>query len=262
VAVPLTLRWPRECITFAPLAEFGALVLGGLAQWAADRCFSVRLIGCYLDEIGDTIDIVFGGSVGELSQEEEYSSARKFRELHPYSIKPSIFQANIAMSKLPVRTVTEKIRPYITFFKWLREWLPLPFSIIAISISSMQFYLSSVLQVDELQIVRDPFLLSLPDHTKAVADLPRDLGILFINSGNRSMAVMHVLLEIGTQAKSTTDLDKCDGLALAADFEPFVIKEKEIVRTDVKLRRVQMVGMEDTLTKESDGHFFVSSRSR
>jgi hypothetical protein len=72
------------------------------------------------------------------------------------------------------------------------------------------------------------------------------------------MAVMNVLLQIGTQAKNVTGLDKCDGMALAADFEPFVIKEKELVRKETKLKRVQMIGVQDTLTEERDGHFSFS----
>src|SRR6266404_6005130 len=145
------------------------------------------------------------------------------------------------MTRLPVREVGERVPLYVKLFTGLKEWLPLPFSIIAILISSTQYYFTILQQVDELRIVREPFLLLLPDHTKAIAHLPHDIRITFINSGNRAMAVMNVLLEIGTEAKSTTGPDKCDGLALAAGFEPFVIKEKEIVRKESKLRRVQMV---------------------
>jgi hypothetical protein len=101
------------------------------------------------------------------------------------------------MSRLPIRSVRVKTPWYSGVGKWLKEWIPLPLSFLAIFMSGSQYYFTFLHHVDELRVVPDPIVPLIVNPHDAVGTLPDGLQIVFINSGNRAMAVLNVILEIG-----------------------------------------------------------------
>ncbi|HWX84328.1 MAG TPA: hypothetical protein VNZ48_12090 [Xanthobacteraceae bacterium] len=115
-------------------------------------------------------------------------------------------------------------------------------AIIAFVISGATFYYNVVRQTDDLRIVLNGFPWLEAEPKDDVVYIKGPVDIILINDGNRSIAVLSVNLLIydnvesgpgeGTQDKSLCAAPK----VVDASLEPFVIKEREIVRKQGKTK--------------------------
>jgi len=121
-----------------------------------------------------------------------------------------------------------------------KDWIAVSISFLALVVASGSAYYSVIRQVDEISVVFEstPFF-NVSSGPQERLEIIRGLAIVFINAGTRPAAVVSVKMHFN-EAASTESLESSLGWCgrgradqykeVPLVFEPFVIKEKEIVR--------------------------------
>jgi hypothetical protein len=119
----------------------------------------------------------------------------------------------------------------------LKDWITLPFSILALLISGLAFYFNVVRQFDDVRILiaTAPYIKFDEDDRTRFAIEPEET-VLFINSGNRSAAITFVKLYVSQDRGLQTECQDPKALMLEYDTEPFSLKPGEIISKTMRLK--------------------------
>jgi hypothetical protein len=122
---------------------------------------------------------------------------------------------------------TDKIRSR----SLLRDWLSLVIAVLALCVSGGTAYFNVVRQRDDLRVVISSYPVVLfVSKQLFLFDLP--LKLAFINSGNRTAAIMSINWAFDKQESAGTCVN---GRSVDYEVAPFVIKPGEIVLKELKI---------------------------
>jgi hypothetical protein len=126
-----------------------------------------------------------------------------------------------------------------TFGQRARDWASFVMSSVAFVVSISVAFFTVVRQEDNISVVfRDtPFLMR--DDGESLMVKWGELSIVLINNGNRPAVVSHIALRVHEYIKER--VNECDGSEAATvtfetDFEPVVLKEKEVTFKKIGIR--------------------------
>lgn len=128
----------------------------------------------------------------------------------------------------------------------MRDWLSFGLAAAAFAISIVVGFYSSWRRDDFLSVVIDdmPWFVGLSGSPPRMG-MARKMGLVFINSGNRPIAVLGIKMFLmeGKEARPTEQQgtwdcsleNERDHRVLEVEFEPFVVKQDEVIRKSLTL---------------------------
>jgi hypothetical protein len=116
-----------------------------------------------------------------------------------------------------------------------KDYISIVISVGALVVSTTTAYYANFLQVDELRALA--LVNPQPSYTDAYA-LPGHWQLVFINSGTRAVAVTYAAMAISDEfsGKGGRSCSSQGNDVFETDLAPLVIKEKEIISKEVKLK--------------------------
>jgi hypothetical protein len=134
-----------------------------------------------------------------------------------------------------------------------KDWVALSFSALALTISAGSAYFSIVWQTDNVSLVfQSPPIISMFSENLYI-EKPVGYPMVLINSGNRAVAISWITFLVFQHKKQLAE--QCQGdegeiaTAFQTDFEPMVLKEKEVA---IKTLRVTRAEIEKSAIEETD----------
>jgi hypothetical protein len=144
-----------------------------------------------------------------------------------------------------------------------KDWVTLTLSILAFAVSVVSVYFSVVRQEDYLSVLfsSNPQVIKEDKEYLMIAENKTDL--IFINAGNRDAAVMSVSIFIVQEHYQSSCANTLfgSGPTFATDFEPLVVKAKEIA---VRTAKITGPLFESGVTRNKFGtlHFPILSENK
>jgi hypothetical protein len=152
--------------------------------------------------------------------------------------------ANAAKRKAASRRLTSSTGNTKTAWERGRDWAAFVLSIAAFATSSVVAYYTSLLRTDDISVVIESMPKLVPAKDWSGLLISPTYSVVFINSGNRPIAVMGsriAIMDTSTPYRRVDDQpgsSRCNEdtneppTVLLAQVEAFIVKEKEIVRKE------------------------------